>query len=231
MANRADFNDPLEDITFAEQRRHRQMGFTRGYSIGEEAGWRDGYIFGMRKGAQLSAEIGYYQGFAHAWITLLEREDVNKQRKLNALNTLLEMTRAFPKANTLMEDDTIQKLARIRAKFKQVNALIHGGGASYVIHSNGTTGNVPSSVHHSHGTGTGSATAAAAGGGGGGGIGHQNVFRGASWTSQDSGAGSYGTGSMRGISPNIPAGSSSHGSTYGNSGVYAGLGPKTEMSF
>ncbi|UXI21917.1 fad oxidoreductase [Sarcoptes scabiei] len=114
---------------FSLYRRHRQMGFTRGYSVGEEAGWRDGYIFGMRKGAQLSAEIGFYQGFAHAWISILEREDANKQRKISALNSLLEMTRNFPRTNNLLEDDTIQKLARIRAKFKQINALILGGSS------------------------------------------------------------------------------------------------------
>ncbi|KAF7496226.1 hypothetical protein SSS_06485 [Sarcoptes scabiei] len=125
----AQYNTTFEDINLAEQRRHRQMGFTRGYSVGEEAGWRDGYIFGMRKGAQLSAEIGFYQGFAHAWISILEREDANKQRKISALNSLLEMTRNFPRTNNLLEDDTIQKLARIRAKFKQINALILGGSS------------------------------------------------------------------------------------------------------
>lgn len=167
------------------------MGFTRGYSIGEEAGWRDGYIFGMRKGAQLSAEIGYYQGFAHAWIAILEHEDTNKQRKLNALHSLLDMTRSFPKSNNLLEDDTIQKLARVRAKFKQVNALILG--SSHVIHSatSGptivTAGHVPPPPNPP--------TATAAGGPG-------SVFRGTSWTSQDSGAGSYNTGSIRGVSPN-----------------------------
>lgn len=120
---------------FSLYRRHRQMGFTRGYSVGEEAGWRDGYIFGMRKGAQLSAEIGFYQGFAHAWISILEREDANKQRKISALNSLLEMTRNFPRTNNLLEDDTIQKLARIRAKFKQINALILGGSSYQGSHS------------------------------------------------------------------------------------------------
>lgn len=178
------------------------MGFTRGYSVGEEAGWRDGYIFGMRKGAQLSAEIGYYQGFAHAWISLLEREDSNKQRKLNALHSLLDLTRAFPKTNNLLEDDTIQKLARIRAKFKQVNALILGTGASFVITSTPVNGAVPP----------------------GGVAGHPGVFRGASWTSQDSGAGSYGTGSMRGVSPN-------QGGTYAHTSHGLGSVPKTEMSF
>jgi hypothetical protein len=145
------------------------MGFTRGYSVGEEAGWRDGYVFGIRKGSQVSAEIGYYQGFTNAWISILEKEDINKQRKLTALKTLLDMTRNFPKTN-LLEDDTIQKLGRIRAKFKQCAALI-------------------------------TSTAGADSG----------SFGGSSWTSMDSGQGTYsGTystagSSVRGASPNPSA--------------------------
>jgi len=127
-------------------------------------------VFGIRKGAQISAEIGYYQGFVHAWISILEKEDIYKQRKLTALRTLLDMTRNFPKTN-LLEDDTIQKVGRIRAKFKQVNALINSGPDS----------------------GSG--------------------FCGSSWTSQDSGAGTYsgGTGSIRGSSPNPTMASSKSG--------------------
>ena len=59
----------------------------------------------------------------HAWIEILEKEDEAKQRKLIALRTLLEMTRQFPKYN-LEQHDTAQRLARIRAKFKQVNSLL-----------------------------------------------------------------------------------------------------------
>lgn len=91
--------------------------------MGEEAGWRDGYVFGVKRGAQIAAEIGFYQGFVHAWIEILEKEDEAKQRKLIALRTLLEMTRQFPKTN-LENQDTSQRLARIRAKFKQVNSLL-----------------------------------------------------------------------------------------------------------
>ena len=172
------------------------MGFTRGYSVGEEAGWRDGYIFGMRKGAQLSAEIGYYQGFAHAWIALLEREDATKQRKLHALHSLLELTRTFPRTpHSLLEsEDSIQKLARIRAKFKQVNALIMSSGPVYQATPSGTpTPNGP--------------------------------FRGASWTSQDSGAGS----SFRGVSPQCMH-SAGHTATGTAQNLHPNIG-RTEMSF
>lgn len=109
--------------------RYRQMGFTRGYSLGEEAGWRDGYAYGIRKGAQIAAEIGFYQGFIHAWITILEKDESSKQRKLTALKTLLEMTRSFPKKNN-QEEDTVQRLTRIRVKFKQVNSLLNAGDGS-----------------------------------------------------------------------------------------------------
>jgi len=131
-----DFNEVLDDINFAEHRRFRQMGFSRGHSIAGEAGWREGYAYGVRKGAQIAAEIGFYQGFVHAWLAILEKEDINKQRKLTALRTLLEMTRNFPKSNQIPNndaDDLNLKLARIRAKFKQVNALLNfdPGAASW----------------------------------------------------------------------------------------------------
>lgn len=99
------------------------MGFTRGYSLGEEAGWRDGYSYGLRKGAQIAAEIGFYQGFIHAWIGILERDESSKQRKLMALRSLLELTRRFHRTN-LHDEDCIKRLEIIRAKFKQVNSLL-----------------------------------------------------------------------------------------------------------
>ncbi|RWS26396.1 Yae1 N terminal domain containing protein-like protein [Leptotrombidium deliense] len=117
------------------------MGFTRGYSLGEEAGWRDGYAYGVRKGAQIAAEIGFYQGFVHAWITILEKEESTKQRKLTALKTLLEMTRNFPKTN-IHEEDTLQRLSRIRAKFKQVNALLNCGDSSFSFGSSSFCGSM-----------------------------------------------------------------------------------------
>lgn len=102
------------------------MGFTRGYSLGEEAGWRDGYAYGVRRGAQIAAEIGFYQGFVHAWICILEKDESSKQRKLIALKSLLELTRSFHRTN-LHEDDSLKKLESIRAKFKQVKSLLNCG--------------------------------------------------------------------------------------------------------
>jgi len=159
----------------------------------------------MRKGAQLSAEIGYYQGFAHAWIALLEREDATKQRKLHALHSLLELTRTFPRTphSVLESEDSIQKLARIRAKFKQVNALIMASGTVFQQTPQPTGTPTPN-----------------------------GPFRGASWTSQDSGAG----WSFRGVSPQFAA-TSGHTATGHStaSGVnaqsfHSTLG-RTEMSF
>ncbi|XP_074602564.1 uncharacterized protein LOC141856196 [Brevipalpus obovatus] len=124
MAQR-DFNHVLDDINLVEQRKFRQMGFTRGYSIGEEAGWRDGYSYGLRKGAQIAAEIGFYQGFVHAWIGILERDESSKQRKLLALRSLLELTRRFHRTN-LHDEDCGKRLESIRAKFRQVNSLLAG---------------------------------------------------------------------------------------------------------
>ncbi|XP_076323785.1 protein LTO1 homolog isoform X1 [Tachypleus tridentatus] len=117
-----DFNDVLNDIVFADNR-YRQMGFTRGFSLGEEAGWREGYTLGLQKGAQLASELGFYQGFVHAWITVLEKDETTKQRKLVALRSLLEMTKSFPKTN-VPDQDFVERIQKIRAKFKQVLSLL-----------------------------------------------------------------------------------------------------------
>lgn len=129
------------------RRKYSRAGFTRGYSLGEEAGWREGFLFGLKKGgkflvnqvfssawwwrrwfwcrwsglqvlnqvlflknadfgvvsslslslsatisyissvhlnlfhscpewtASLATEIGFYQGYTTAWLTLLEKQD------------------------------------------------------------------------------------------------------------------------------------------------------------
>lgn len=121
------------------------MGFARGYSLGEEAGWREGYLFGVKKGASLATEIGFYQGYTSAWLGLLEKEEQGKARKVQALRTLLAMTRQFPvgtqaaaaaqapssageaqKDQRDQEADLLGQLAKIRAKFKQVHYLLSG---------------------------------------------------------------------------------------------------------
>lgn len=122
MSNK-DINSALYDASFAQQNQHQQSGYQRGLNAGIESGWRDGFVFGLRKGAQIASEIGYYQGFAQTWIALLEQSD-EKQRKLKALHSLLELTQTFPKENN--DDDLMQKLVRLRAKFKQVNSLVCG---------------------------------------------------------------------------------------------------------
>ncbi|XP_023229191.1 protein LTO1 homolog [Centruroides vittatus] len=123
-----DFNDVLNDVAFTENR-YRQMGFTRGFSLGEEAGWRDGYSYGLQRGAQIASELGFYQGFVHAWITVLEREESSKQRKLIALRSLLEMTKNFSQTS-MHEEESTERLQKIRAKFKQVVSLLNISGES-----------------------------------------------------------------------------------------------------
>uniref|UniRef100_V5HY16 Essential protein Yae1 N-terminal domain-containing protein n=1 Tax=Ixodes ricinus TaxID=34613 RepID=V5HY16_IXORI len=64
------------------------MGFTRGFSLGEEVGWRDGYQLGLQRGAQIATELGLLPRLlVHAWITVLEREEIAKQRKMVALKS------------------------------------------------------------------------------------------------------------------------------------------------
>lgn len=127
------------------------MGFTRGYSMGEEAGWRDGYVYGVRRGAQIAAEIGFYQGFVHAWLCILEKDENSKQRKLIALKSLLESTRRFHRTN-IHEEDSVKTLESIRNKFKQVKSLLNCGLSTFddgdgVSFSTGAGPPPPSSAH------------------------------------------------------------------------------------
>ncbi|KAK8781155.1 hypothetical protein V5799_017517 [Amblyomma americanum] len=130
-----DFNDVLDDIVLAEEK-YRQMGFTRGFSLGEEVGWRDGYQLGLQRGAQIATELGFYQGFVHAWITVLEREEIAKQRKMVALKALLEMTKNFPQVN-IADEDMFEKLHKIRAKFKQVVSILNINTQESELHPEG----------------------------------------------------------------------------------------------
>ena len=110
------------------------MGFTRGYSIGEEAGWKDGYSFGIKKGAQIASEVGFYQGFIHAWLTILEKDESSKQKKLLALKTLLELIQSFH--SNVQEDDFAKKLETIRVKFKQIKSLLNSNLIAYSLDEN-----------------------------------------------------------------------------------------------
>ncbi|XP_022656211.1 POU domain, class 3, transcription factor 3-B-like [Varroa destructor] len=172
-----EYPNVLDDITFAENRarrprprhsqseegpfpsseerrdtanlRYRQMGFSRGFGLGEQVGWKEGYQLGLQRGAQLATELGFYQGFVHAWITILEHEDPSKQRKLAALKGLLEMTKNFPK-QTVADDDMFEKLHKIRAKFKQVVALLELG-ADQVVGQQSTGGDRGGATTPGHG--------------------------------------------------------------------------------
>lgn len=109
--------------------------------MGEEAGWREGFLFGLKKGATLATEIGFYQGYTTAWLTLLEKQEVGKAKKIQALRTLLEMAGSFPLEEQLLAStpgldpsqqgftssdgsSMIARLAKIRSKFKQVQNLL-----------------------------------------------------------------------------------------------------------
>ncbi|GFQ89504.1 oral cancer-overexpressed protein 1 [Trichonephila clavata] len=118
-----DINEVFDEIALAENR-YQKIGFTRGFSLGEETGYKEGYALGLQRGAQIASEIGFYKGFAIAWMIVLEGEETAKQRKINALKSLQEMTESFPHTN-IQDEDSRDKLLKIRAKFKQVISLLN----------------------------------------------------------------------------------------------------------
>lgn len=127
-----EFADPFtDDPSMGISYHYHHIGVSRGIAAGEVDGWRDGYTTGLRQGAQLSSEMGYYEGFTRTWIIILEQTptgDTATTRKVTALKTLLEMCNAFPsETKHIKEDDDVkQKIIRIRAKYRQVRSLLLG---------------------------------------------------------------------------------------------------------
>lgn len=124
--------NPHEDDHTLEEEYH-QLGARDGELAGTAEGWKDGYVTGLRQGASLASEMGYYEGFSRAWVAILEtptqdQEDPSRTKKKAALKVLLDLVSDFPLETTdLKEDDDVkQKLVRIRAKYRQVNALLGG---------------------------------------------------------------------------------------------------------
>lgn len=120
-------DDPSMGISY----HYHHLGVSRGIAAGEVDGWRDGYTTGLRQGAQLASEMGYYEGFTRTWMSILEQTptaDIATTRKVTALKTLLETCNAFPRETKhIKEDDDVkQKLVRIRAKYRQVRSLVLG---------------------------------------------------------------------------------------------------------
>jgi len=150
-------HDPFEEIS--DHRRYSRSGFNRGYALGEEAGWKEGFLFGLKKGADLATEIGFYEGYTTGWLTLLEKQDQSKARKIQALRSLQEMARAFPIEEQLLTTSTAvaessslgPKLSKIRAKYRQVQALLLSDGGSRPS----TTSSVPPGTTTSGGGGGG----------------------------------------------------------------------------
>lgn len=109
-----------------------------------QSGWSDGLVFGMQKGAELSAEIGYYQGLASGWLTVLKHhvpsvEDSKQQLKwakvVQTLQSLLELIARFPTTNIDVTDqgeqvDRSQLMVKIRVKMKQISTMMEKAGVN-----------------------------------------------------------------------------------------------------
>lgn len=124
--------EPPEGDHGLEEEYH-QLGARDGELAGKAEGWKDGYGTGLRQGASLASEMGYYEGFSRAWVAILEtptsdQEEPSRAKKRTALKVLLDLVSDFPLETTdLKEDyDVKRKLVLIRAKYRQVNALLGG---------------------------------------------------------------------------------------------------------
>eukprot|EP00118_Oscarella_pearsei_P002740 m.11435 g.11435 ORF g.11435 m.11435 type:complete len:132 (+) comp23317_c0_seq1:16-411(+) len=113
-----DIDRSFEDIFLAEDKIY-QKGYDEGYDSGRQQGLEEGRRIGAEKGRILALEVGFYSGFAGAWL----ESDGKKSHAEKALKQLKKLTDDFPLDNP-RHPDIIEKLDRIRAKFKQVTSLL-----------------------------------------------------------------------------------------------------------
>ena len=95
------------------------------------AGWRDGYQTGLKQGATISSELGYYEGFARSWISIMENNLIkcaSHERKLSITKSLLDLCMTFPnRSSSIKQDDDVQgKLTKIRLKYRQACSMFSG---------------------------------------------------------------------------------------------------------
>ncbi|XP_063044580.1 protein LTO1 homolog [Engraulis encrasicolus] len=116
--------DLFENIFLADDRHHVE-GYQEGFEEGKRQGWQDGMNHGRMHGAKLSAELSFYSGFVTTWRFLLQADPNPKARKqLKLLETLSEMTQAFPIEDP-QSPNFEEDMEKIRAKFRQVCAVLH----------------------------------------------------------------------------------------------------------
>ncbi|KAG6819470.1 hypothetical protein H0H93_011510, partial [Arthromyces matolae] len=97
-----------------------ETGFEDGFEHGKIHGLIEGRALGRAKGFEVWEELGFYEGFAHMWKAIFEKQGRNDERAMNHMQRLLDLISQFPRTNPSDTDETdFPKLFRqIRSRYK-----------------------------------------------------------------------------------------------------------------
>ena len=124
MTSADDFDAAWDDIVFLEDR-SVERGRREAQLEAQRRDILEGWHAGTQKGADIGQEVGFYLGFAHTRREFARLSDApdHERRALKSLDKLVNAAEAFP-AENIKDEDVLEKLENLRAKFKQCCAQL-----------------------------------------------------------------------------------------------------------
>ncbi|KAE9198527.1 hypothetical protein PF005_g16102 [Phytophthora fragariae] len=119
-----DIADAFDAISGYEETLVAQ-GEAMGMERGRELGIEEGRELGVMKGAEIGSELGFYQGCYLVWNHMLQSEELKCKLPVRAAKSVASfgaLLEAFELKN-LVDEDMVQELLRIQAKFKVITAI------------------------------------------------------------------------------------------------------------
>ncbi|KAI5116905.1 hypothetical protein M0805_000800 [Coniferiporia weirii] len=118
----------LEVLVDLEQQFY-DVGYEDGLQHGKIHGRIEGRELGRQKGFEMWEELGFYMGFARAWMAVSERRQNSDSRVLHNARLLLELVAQFPMENPSHGDaaeevDIAKLFNQIRSRYKMLCSLI-----------------------------------------------------------------------------------------------------------
>ncbi|GJE96077.1 Yae1 family protein [Phanerochaete sordida] len=117
----------LEELVHVEQTFYEE-GYRDGHAHGRIHGLIEGRALGREKGFEMWEELGFYEGFARMWASILEKQGRRDDRASSNIKHLLDLIAQFPKINPSASEQTeldIPKLFRqIRSRYKALCATL-----------------------------------------------------------------------------------------------------------
>ncbi|CEG42454.1 Uncharacterized conserved protein [Plasmopara halstedii] len=101
------------------------QGEAIGMEHGREQGILEGHELGIMKGAEIGSELGFYQGCYLIWNHMLQNEELKNKIPLRAAKSIASFGMLLEnfELKNLVDEDIVQDLLRIRAKFKVITAI------------------------------------------------------------------------------------------------------------